>query len=72
MNKTKLEMEFLDGANKKFVISIDDPRSDITPEEVGVAMDAIINYNVFTSSLMDLVVAKEARIVTTAVSTLEI
>ncbi|MDR7857508.1 DUF2922 domain-containing protein [Tissierella sp.] len=72
MNKTKLEMEFLDAANKKFVISLDDPRSDITPEEVGDAMDTIVSYNVFASSLQDLVVAKEARIVATAVSTLEI
>lgn len=72
MNKTKLEMEFLDEANKKFVISIDQPRADITPEEVGIAMNAIVAHNVFTSAMMDLVSPNEARVVTTNINTLEI
>lgn len=72
MNKTKLEMEFLDEDNKKFVVSIDQPRSDITSEEVRVAMNAIISHNVFTSSMLDLVEPSEARVITTTVNTLAI
>lgn len=72
MEKTKLEMEFLDEANKKFVISIDEPRSDITPEEVSQAMATIINCNVFNSKMLDLVKANDARIVSTTVNKLSI
>lgn len=72
MSKTKLEMEFLDEANKKFVVSIDQPRPDVTPEEIGVAMNDIVAHNVFTSSTMDLVAPKEARFVTTTINTFEI
>ena len=72
MNKAKLEMEFIDEANKKFVISIDQPRADITPEEVGTAMNTIVANNVFTSAMMNLVAPKEARIVNTTINTLEI
>lgn len=72
MEKTKLEMEFLDEANKKFVISIEQPRIDITPEEVSQAMDAIIASNIFASDMLDLVKANDARIVTTTVNNLSI
>ncbi|HAE92088.1 MAG TPA: DUF2922 domain-containing protein [Tissierella sp.] len=72
MEKTKLEMEFLDEANKKFVISIDDPRSDITPEEVSQAMTTIINCNIFNSKMLDLVKANDARIISITVNKVNI
>lgn len=72
MNKTKLEMEFLDEDNKKFIVTVDQPRSDITSEEVKVAMDEIVSLNVFTSSMADLVESVEARVITTTINTLEI
>ncbi len=72
MEKTKLEMEFLDEANKKFVISIDEPRSDITPEEVSQAMTTIINCNIFNSKMLDLVKANDARIISTTVNKVNI
>ncbi len=72
MEKTKLEMEFLDEANKKFVISIDEPRADITPEEVSQAMADIVASNVFDSKMLDLVKANDARIITTTVNKLTI
>lgn len=72
MNKSKLEMEFLDESNKKFVISIDEPRADLTPSEVRTAMEAIVNYNIFDSSMNNLVAVKDARIITTTVDDLEI
>ena len=72
MNKTKLEMEFLDEDGKKFVVAIDQPRADITSEEVRVAMSEIVSLNVFTSSMADLVESVEARVITTTVNTLAI
>ena len=72
MEKTKLEMEFLDAANKKFVVSIDGPRIDLTPVEVKTAMDALIGFNVFGSDVQNLASANDARIITTTVDTLSI
>lgn len=72
MEKTKLEMEFLDKSNKKFVISLDEPRSDLTPIEVSEAMNTILTHNVFISSMGDLEVANDARVITTTINTLEI
>lgn len=70
MESKKLEMEFLNEMNKKYVISIDDPRLDLSQEEVETAMAAIIADNVFQVSLADLAEAVEARIVTTNVEKL--
>ena len=72
MDKKKLELEFLNEEGKKFVISIDDPREDLTEQEVGLAMAYIIANNVFVSSMYDLVEVNGARIVTTSVQTLEV
>lgn len=72
MEKTKLEMEFLDESNKKFVIALDNPRIDLTPEDVRDAMEAIVGYNVFDSSMKDLVVPNDARIITTTIDQLSI
>lgn len=72
MEKTKLEMEFLDVVGKKFVVSLDEPRTDLTPLEVGEAMNTILTHNVFESSAGDLEIVNDARIITTTISTLEI
>lgn len=72
MEKTKLEMEFLDKANKKFIISLDEPRSDLNPLDVSQAMEAILTHNIFLSSMGDLDSANDARLVTTTINTLEI
>lgn len=72
MEKTKLEMEFIDESNKKFVLSIDEPRADLDSEEVKEAMEAILGANVFISSNSDIVSLSEARIVSTTVSKLEV
>lgn len=72
MEKTKLEMEFLDSLNKKFIVSIDEPRIDLTHEEVRTAMEAIIAENVFESSMEDIVAIKDARIITTTIETLSV
>lgn len=72
MDKRKLEMEFLDQADKKFTIRLDNPRIDLTEGEVSTAMQNIITENVFVSGALDLVLANDARVVTTSVSTFEI
>lgn len=70
MEKKKLEMEFLSDINKKYVISIDDPKFDLSQAEVQTAMEAIISDNIFSVSMADLTEAVEARIVTTTVEKL--
>lgn len=72
METKKLEMEFLNEAGKKFVISIEQPREDLTEMEVSQAMNSIIANNIFTSSMLDLVEVSDARIVTTTVDKLNI
>ncbi|MBU5427898.1 DUF2922 domain-containing protein [Tissierella pigra] len=72
MEKTKLEMEFMDEANKKFVLSIDEPKSDLDSEEVKEAMEAILASNIFVSSNSDIIGLSEARIVYTTITKLDI
>lgn len=71
MDKLKLEMEFIDEADKKFTIRLDEPREDLTGEEVSLAMENIISNNVFASGSFDLKAASEARIVTTSINKLD-
>lgn len=72
MDKVKLEMEFLDQGDKKFTLRMDNPRADLTDEEVAAAMQNILTQNIFLSGNLDLASANEARIVTTSVNTLAI
>lgn len=71
MEKMKLELGFLDGANKKFKISLDDPREDLDKEEIETAMNSLIDHNIFTSNGMDLAVLDVARIIRTSVEEME-
>ena len=70
MESKKLEMEFLTGLSRKFVIGLDDPKFNLSKEEVETAMEAIIAENVFIVSLANLVEPVEARIVTTSIEKL--
>lgn len=72
MEKTRLEMEFLDAADKKFTLRVDNPRIDLTEGEVSTAMASILTHNIFISGKLDLKSANDARIITTTVNTLEI
>lgn len=63
----KLELVFLNEAGKKFVLTIDDPRDNLTAQEIKQAMEEIIRNNVFESSMLDLVEIEEARLVTTTI-----
>ena len=71
MDKTKLEMDFLDGLNKVTRISLDDPRMDLIPTEIETAMQSIITHNIFASKDGDFVAVGKARVVTTSVNEME-
>ncbi len=71
MENTKLEMEFIDESNKKFVISLEEPRMDLTPLEVEQAMNDIISHNIFKSGTVGLKEAKDARVIITTINKLE-
>jgi hypothetical protein len=72
VNKSKLEMEFKDAEGKKFSLSIDEPREDITEEEIRTAMDDIVAKNIFYTTGGDIVAPVGARVITTTVEELEI
>ena len=72
MEERRLELVFLNEAGKRFTLSIDDPREDLTSQEISQAIDEIIRNNIFESSMMDLVEAKEARIITTTIENFDI
>lgn len=71
MEKKKLEMDFLDGTNKRFRLSIDNPKEDLDIIQVEVAMDEILTNNIFISNGVDLISPEAARIITTSVEEME-
>ncbi|KGG79970.1 hypothetical protein Y919_08770 [Caloranaerobacter azorensis H53214] len=72
MARSKLEMIFKNQLDKKTIISVDNPKDDLTEEEVSTAMNEIILKNIFSSSGGDLVAISGARIVTTNVQELNL
>ncbi|MFA7467907.1 MAG: DUF2922 domain-containing protein [Desulfotomaculaceae bacterium] len=60
---TYLEMVFRSQAGYLIIISVIDPRPDITAGEVETVMDTIIAQNIFTSPGGDLVQKVEARVI---------
>ncbi|HBX22201.1 MAG TPA: DUF2922 domain-containing protein [Desulfotomaculum sp.] len=58
-----LELVFRNQAGYLVVISVIDPRPDLTAGEVEAAMDTIMGQNIFTSPGGDLVAKVEARLV---------
>ena len=71
MIKRTLQLGFLDGINKKFNISLGDPKEDLSKENVEDAMDTILEQNIFKSNDTDLAVKNEARIIETTVEVME-
>lgn len=72
MNRTRLELEFKDELGKKFILSLDDPREDVTEVEIKAAMDDIVARNIFFTNGGDIVATAGARIITTTIDELEI
>lgn len=67
MIKSKLEMEFKDIAGKKFSLSLESPREDLTEIDIKEAMDEVVNKNIFSTKEGDIVETVGARIVTTEI-----
>lgn len=63
--KTKLVMNFKNEDDKKIALSIDDPRADLTEEEISDCMNLIVAKDVFTPDGMSLVSAVDAKVITT-------
>lgn len=62
---TNLVMTFLNADNKKVSLSLQDPRENITEEEIKSAMDLVVSKNLFSPSGLDLVASVDAKVVVT-------
>ncbi|MBP3931958.1 MAG: DUF2922 domain-containing protein [Peptostreptococcaceae bacterium] len=63
--KKRLLMTFMSELDRKVSIAIDDPREDITEDEIKEVMDLIVEKNIFAPNGADLVDTVEAKIVVT-------
>lgn len=68
----RLELIFTNSQGGRVTIAVPEPREDLTPAEVQVVMDTIINENVFESPGGDLVASQAARVVIREVSDFEL
>ncbi len=71
MEKTKLIMQFIDAANKAYSISVDNPRADLTEDEIHQAMTGLVGLNTFVSRNGLLTAPMKANIVTTSTTEIE-
>ena len=62
MSKT-LQLNFNTAGDKKVMLTVDEPRTDLTAEQVGAAMQVIIDSGVFKVDDFPLASAVNARIV---------
>ncbi len=65
MNKTVLELEFKDAQDRKFIVRIDDPKDDLDEETLSLAMENILNFEVFRNNEHLLKEAVAARSIVT-------
>lgn len=61
----KLVMTFKTTAGNKVSLTLDDPRADVSEQEIKDAMDLIIAQDIFSPNGASLVEAFEARVVKT-------
>ncbi|MCM3617799.1 DUF2922 domain-containing protein [Sutcliffiella horikoshii] len=67
-----LELLFLNEEGSTVKISVDDPKADLTSEEIEQAMDTLIDANVFTSKGGNIIEKNGARIIERNVTEFEI
>lgn len=60
----RLELIFQNAAGRRSTLAVQDPREDLTGEEVMTAMGLIVGRNIFTSPGGDLTDIVGARIIT--------
>lgn len=65
MEEKKLVMTFKNEVDKQVSISLDNPRADLTEEEIKTAMELVVAKNVFKKNSYALTAAVEAKIVST-------
>ena len=63
--KKRLLMNFMSELGRKVSIAVDDPREDITEDEIKEVMDLIVEKNIFAPNGADLVATVDAKIVVT-------
>ena len=61
----KLVMTFKSSADKKVSLSVDNPREDITENEIKSAMDLVVSKNIFAPNGSDIVAVVEAKVIVT-------
>ena len=61
----KLVMTFKSSDDKKISLSVDNPREDITENEIKSAMDLIVSKNIFAPNGSDIVAVVEAKVIVT-------
>ncbi len=72
MIRTKLQMDFKDQLGKNFRLSVDEPREDLSNEEVKEFMEFIIEKDAFDSKGFSLSTIAKAQKVTTEVEEIEL
>lgn len=70
METTRLEMIFLTEEGKRAVISVQEPKEDVTAQEIETVMDLIVTKDVLTSKGKRLDQIVGARLVTRGVEEL--
>lgn len=63
--KTKLVMNFKTVADKTVSLSVDDPRTNLTEQEVKDAMALIVSKNVFAPNGSNLAATLDAKVIST-------
>ena len=70
--EVKLLMTFMTQFGRKVSLFVTDPREDITESEIKAVMDLIIEKNIFAPSGEDIVTAKDAKVVQTETTELDL
>ncbi len=63
--ESKIQMNFKTSGNKKVTISVDNPKENLTSEDIKTVMDSIVAANIFDYKGENLAEALNAKIVTT-------
>ncbi len=72
MERVRLEMNFLDEENKKFKISIEEPKEELDGAQIKDAMEGILEHDIFLSNGVGLIGLDGARFVRTSIEDIEL
>ena len=60
-----LIITFLNQSNSRVSLTVQDPREDITEDEIKEAMELVVYKNIFSPNGLDLVSAVDAKVIVT-------